>query len=159
MMAVRQLAPAIAELYGPGRMVIVYVVSGVVGFVVSSAAGAWMSFIPIPFLQGGYVTVGASASVFGLLGAAVYYGRRSGSRQVSSTAWNWAIPVFLMGFVLQGVDNYAHLGGFIGGYVVGRLLDPLTPERINHMLGGLICLVASLLAILVSFVVGLPFRP
>jgi rhomboid protease GluP len=159
MMAVRQLAPAIAELYGPGRMVIVYVVSGVVGFVVSSAAGAWMSFIPIPFLQGGYVTVGASASVFGLLGAAVYYGRRSGSRQVSSTAWNWAIPVFLMGFLLQGVDNYAHLGGFVGGYVVGRLLDPLTPERINHMLGGLVCLVASLLAILVSFVVGLPFRP
>ena len=37
-------------------------------------------------LRGGQFTVGASASIFGLLGALVYYGRRSGSRMVGSQA-------------------------------------------------------------------------
>src|SRR4030095_14837001 len=36
---IRQLAPDVAELYGPGRMVIIYTIAGVVGFTVSSTAG------------------------------------------------------------------------------------------------------------------------
>jgi rhomboid protease GluP len=156
LMAMRQLAPTIAELYGPGRMVIVYTVSGVAGFLLSSLAGQYLAFIPVPFLVGGRITLGASASIFGLLGALVYYGHRSGSRMVTSAAWNWALPVFLMGFLIPGIDNYAHIGGFVGGYVAGRFLDPLTPERVNHLLAGLICLVLSVLAIVVSFAVGLP---
>jgi rhomboid protease GluP len=158
MMWVRQLAPAVAELYGPGRMVIIYTVAGATGFLLSSSAGQWLAFIPLPFLQGANVTVGASASIFGLLGAVVYYGRRSGSRMVASQAWNWAIPAFLFGFLMPGIDNYAHIGGFAGGYLAGRWLDPLKPERVNHMLGAVLCLVASILAILVSFFVGLPLQ-
>lgn len=157
LMWIRQLAPAIAELYGPGRMVIIYTIGGVCGFLLSSCAGQWLSFIPLPFLQGANVTVGASASIFGLMGATVYYGHRTGSSLVSSTAWNWALPAFLLGFLLPGIDNYAHAGGFAGGYLAGRWLDPLTPERINHMLGAFICLGASLVAIALSVIVGLPF--
>jgi rhomboid protease GluP len=154
---IRQLAPAVAELYGPGRMVIIYTVGGVAGFLLSSAAGAWLAFLPVPFLQGAGVTVGASASIFGLLGAVVYYGRRSGSRLASTTAWNWALPAFLFGFMLPGIDNYAHAGGFVGGYLAGRWLDPLLPERVKHMLAAVVCLAASALAIVVSRLVALPF--
>ena len=157
MMWVRQLAPEIAELYGPGRMVIIYTVGGVAGFLLTSVAGHWMAFLPIPFLQGGRFTLGASASIFGLLGAAVYYGRRSGSRAVASTAWNWALPMFLFGFLLPGIDNYAHAGGFVGGYLAGQWLDPLKPERVNHLLAGALCLLASVLAVIVSVLTGLRY--
>ena len=132
---VRQLAPAIAELYGPGRMVIIYTIAGVVGFALSSFAGEFLRFMPIRALQGAGVTVGASAPIFGLLGAAVYYGRRTGSSAVGSQAWSWALPMLLFGFIMPGIDNYAHLGGLAGGYVVSQWLDPLKPERVNHMLG------------------------
>jgi rhomboid protease GluP len=147
MLWIRQLAPAISELYGPGRMVIIYTVAGVTGFALSTSAGPLLGWLPIPFLQGANLTVGASAPIFGLLGAAVYYGRRTGSSAVASQAWSYALPLFLFGFVMRGIDNYAHAGGFIGGYLAGRLLDPLKPERVNHMLWALICLGLSLLAI------------
>jgi rhomboid protease GluP len=136
-------------------MVIVYTVAGVVGFTLSSVAGDLLAFLPIRVLQGANVTVGASASIFGLLGALVYYGRRGGSSAVGSQAWNYAIILFIFGFIMPGIDNYAHAGGFGGGYLAGRLLDPLRPERVNHMLAAVICLAASILAIIVSVVTGM----
>jgi rhomboid protease GluP len=60
---IRQLAPTIAELYGPGRMVIVYTVAGIVGFTFSSVAGRFIGFLPI--IGGAQLSVGASAPIFG----------------------------------------------------------------------------------------------
>jgi rhomboid protease GluP len=149
---IRQLGPAVGELYGAGRMVIIYTIAGVTGFVFSSFAGEFLGWLPIRVLQGAEVTVGASASIFGLLGAAVYYGRRTGSSMAASQAWNYAVPLFIFGFILPGVDNYAHAGGFVGGYLAGQWLDPLKPERANHMLGALVCLVLSLLSVAYSVI-------
>jgi rhomboid protease GluP len=149
MYGVRQLGPGVAELYGPGRMVIVYTAGGIVGFLFSSTMGLVL-YPPEHF----HMTLGASASIFGLLGAAVYYGRRSGSRFVQSQAMYYAISMFVFGLLFPGIDNYAHAGGFAGGWLAGRLLDPLRPERINHMLGAVVCLVLSLLSIVVSYLVS-----
>jgi len=102
------------------------------------------------FLQGASVTVGASAAIYGLLGALVYYGRRTGSRLVHAQAMSWAISMFVLGLIVPGIDNYAHAGGFIGGFLAGRFLDPLKPERINHIVGALVCLGLSLLSIIAS---------
>jgi rhomboid protease GluP len=152
-MWIRQLAPAIGEFYGPGRMVIIYTVSGVAGFAISSIAG--YIGIPIPFLQGSQLTVGASASIFGLLGALVYYGRRSGSRLIHGQAMSWVLMAGVMGFILPGIDNWAHAGGFGGGYAMALWLDPLKPERVNHLAIAVVCLAASILAILASVVIWL----
>jgi rhomboid protease GluP len=152
---VRQLAPAVSELYGPGRMVIVYTVATIVGFAATSLAGAFLSGVPIPMLRGAPLTVGASAAIFGLLGALVYYGRRSGSRAVYSQALMYAGIMFVFGLMMPNIDNWAHAGGFAGGYVAGRLLDPMEPERVNHMAAALVCLALSVLSIVVSVLHGL----
>jgi len=146
MLGVWQLLPSIAELYGAGRTVIIYTAAGVAGFFLSSTIG-W--FLPgLPFL-GAYYTLGASASIFGLIGAAAYYGRRSGSRLASNQAWSYAISMGAYSFLLGGgmVDNAAHIGGFAGGYLAGRLLDPLKHERIDHLVMAAVCLLASVGAI------------
>ena len=148
MMWVRQLAPATAGLFGPGRMVIIYIGGGVAGFALSSFAGA---FIPDLFiLRGGQFTVGASASIFGLLGALVHYGRRTGRQHVSAQAKSFALFMGLFGLIMPGIDNYAHAGGFGGGYLLAALLDPLKPERVDHLAIAVACLAASMLAILAS---------
>ena len=72
MLWVRQLAPETADLFGPGRTVIIYTLAGVAGFAASSFAGGFLSFLP-GMLRGGTFTVGASASVFGLIGALLHY--------------------------------------------------------------------------------------
>ena len=64
--------------------------------------------------------------------------------------------MLLFGFMMPGVDNWAHLGGLGGGYLTGRLLDPLKPERGDHVLLAVACLVISLLAVAYSVVTGLP---
>jgi rhomboid protease GluP len=153
MMWVRDLAPPTARLYGPGRTVIIYTLAGVCGFSASSLAFL-MPFLP-GFLRGAGFTVGASAPIFGLIGALLYYGRRGGSSHIGQQAKSLAITMLLFGFVMPGVDNWAHLGGLGGGYLAGRILDPLQPERGNHVLAAVVCLVVSLLAVAVSVVKGL----
>jgi rhomboid protease GluP len=151
MLWVRQLAPEVVELYGAPRSVLIYTAAGVAGFALSSGAGLLFGGLPIPFLRGAQVTLGASAAIFGLLGALVYYGRRGGSRHISGQATSMAAVLFIFGFIMPNIDNYAHLGGFLGGYGMARWLDPLQPEKIDHMVWALICLAATLASILASF--------
>jgi rhomboid protease GluP len=153
MMWVRDLAPVVADVYGPGRMVIIYTLAGVSGFLLSSVA----VFLPrLPLLSGAGLTLGASAAVFGLLGALVYYGRRTGSSLVRGEALRYAVILGVMGLIIPGVDNFAHAGGFFGGYLSGRLLDPMKPERIDHIVIAVVCLVAVVLSIGASVLTGLP---
>jgi membrane associated rhomboid family serine protease len=156
MMAVRQLAPPTADIYGAGRMVIIYTIAGVVGFAASTCAGEYLWWMPIPFLRGGDWTLGASASIFGLLGSLVYYGKRGGSSLIHREAMANVAGLFIMGLILPGIDNYAHAGGFAGGYLAAMWLDPLKPERMDHFVGAALCIVLSALSIIVSIITGLP---
>ncbi len=158
MLWVRQLAPAASELYGSSRMFIIYTCSGVVGFTLSSAVGWFMPFLPAAF-GGSRLTVGASAAIFGLLGALVYYGRRTGSSHIGEQAKFWAIIVFIYGLIMPGVDNWAHFGGFLGGYTVSRWLDPLQPERLDHLIVAFLCALLSLASIFASVLAGLSLLP
>lgn len=150
---VRQLAPVTAEIYGPGRMVLIYAAGSILGFGASSAAGLVLG--PVPFIGGAVFTIGASAPIFGLLGALVYSGQRGGSSFVSNQAKSLAIVFFVLGFALPGIDNWAHAGGFAGGYLLARWLDPMLPERINHLAGAAVCIGLTALAILASLLQGL----
>src|SRR5262249_47023304 len=110
---IRQLGPAVEELYGPARFFVIFTVSGVVGFVVSDVIG--VSF-----------TVGASGSIFGLLGAMVAFGRRRGGAfgaMVLRQYGQWALLLFILGFFMSGVNNLAHAGGFLGGLAAGLVLS------------------------------------
>lgn len=110
---IRQLGPAVEELYGPARLVIIFTVSGVLGFVVSSLLSA-------------YPTVGASGAIFGLLGAMVAFGRRRGGvfgAMVLRQYGQWALVLFILGFFMSGVNNLAHAGGFVGGFGAGLALS------------------------------------
>jgi rhomboid protease GluP len=133
---------------------IIYTVAGIVGFTASSFMGAFLPFLP-RVLRGAGFTIGASASIFGLIGALAWYGRRTGHSQVSDYAKKMAIGGALFGFLMPGIDNWAHLGGFAGGYLSARILDPLLPERGDHVLLGLLCLLLSAVSVGVSIVTGL----
>ena len=93
-------------------------------------------------------------SIFGLLGALVCYGRRTGQRAMHQQMWTWAVVMFLFGAIMPGVDNWAHAGGFLGGFAVARALDPLKPERTVHMAWALVCLLLTAVSIVLSIVTG-----
>ena len=155
MLWVRNLAPATAQLFGPARVVLIYTAASVGGFALSSLAGVLLPFLP-QVLRGAQFTVGASAPVFGLLGALVLYGQRTGSSMVGSQALGYAVILGLFGFIMPGIDNWAHLGGFLGGYGAAAILDPRLPERLDHLLAALACLVATAAAVVASVLTALP---
>ena len=155
MLSVRNLGPAVSEFYGGARAVIIYFVAGAAGFLASSFAGAYLTFLP-DRLQGGSFTVGASAGVFGLLGAVLHYGRRGGSAQIRELATRWIVINLVLGFSIARIDNWAHLGGLAGGYLMSFWLDPFQPERGTHTLVAVGCLLVSVAAIVLSVVTGLP---
>ena len=149
-----QMGPAITELFGSSRTVIIYTIGGITGFALSSVAGAY--FPNLPFLRAAGLTVGASAPVFGLIGALYHYGRK-GSSIIRQTAISIMVQAALFGLLVPGIDNYAHIGGFAGGYLASAFLNPMTRERGDHTIIALICLAASAAAIIASIVTGLGF--
>lgn len=151
---IRQLAPAVADLYGPGRMVIIYTASGVTGFAISTMAGMYLPRLPL--IGGAMFSVGASAPIFGLLGALVYYGRRTGNSQAGQAGLQYAIFLGVFGLIFPGVDNWAHAGGFAGGWLMSMVLDPMSRERIDHLALAVVCLGTTLVALVASFVTALP---
>jgi rhomboid protease GluP len=149
-----QMGPAITELFGPARTVIIYTAGGVAGFALSSLAGRY--FPSLPFLSAAPMTLGASAPVFGLIGALYHYGR-SGNSMVRQMAVSIMVQAVIFGLLVRGIDNYAHLGGFAGGYVASTFLNPLSSERGDHMIIAAACLVATALSIAASFLTGLTY--
>jgi rhomboid protease GluP len=155
MMALRQLGPPIAELYGPGRMVIIYIAGSAAGFALSTLAGLY--FPHIPLLGAGTVTIGASAAIAGLVGALWHYGHRGANSMARQYANTFVVYMIIIGLAMPGIDNWAHFGGLAGGYGMGRLLDPLKRERTDHVLIALCCLAVSLASVAVSFF--MPLEP
>ncbi len=109
---IRQLGPEIGQLYGPARYFIIFTVAGVFGFVLSNAFS-------------GAPTIGASGAIFGLFAAMIVYGRNQKSSMatmMTRQVWQWAILLFIFGFIGSGVNNWAHFGGFVGGWLISKIL-------------------------------------
>ena len=140
---IRQLGPEVEKCYGPARLVVIFTVAGVAGFVLSNAFD--VSF-----------TVGASGSIFGLLGALVAYGRRRGGafgRLQLQQYGQWALVLFVAGFFMAGVNNLAHAGGFVGGFASGLVLS-LAERRAETTVDWLLASAAIVLTV-VGFVLAL----
>ena len=161
---VRILVPQVAELYGPGRTVIIYTIGSIAGFLASSSAPVLILWAA-PFLRGplsvfpgfGVYTLGASAALMGMWGALLYYGQRTGSSNLRQWAWRNVLYFMIFGLMVRGIDNWAHIGGLAGGWLVARLLDPLKPERVDHLAIAVVCLLVTFVAIVWSVITALPY--
>jgi rhomboid protease GluP len=109
LMIVRNLAPGVNQVYGPARAFVIFTLSGAAGFVLSN-------------LVSGSATVGASGSIFGLFAALIVYGRRVGHTMLTRQLWPWVIINFVLGFTMSGVNIWAHVGGFAGGWVIAEAM-------------------------------------
>lgn len=140
MMALWQIGPLIIQEYGSYRMVSIFTLSGVGGFLAS-------------YLAGVAFTLGASAAVCGLIGATLYFGKSRGGhfgQAVYQQVGGWAIGIFLFGFLVPGINNWAHGGGMLCGALTGFLLGyrEKNEENFYHRLLGVICVLATLAALI-----------
>ena len=88
--------------------------------------------------------IGASAPIFGLLGALVYYGQPR--RQQHGALGGDELrrdAVRVRPDHARASTTSRTLGGFAGGYLASMWLDPLKRERMDHFIGAAICLLAT----------------
>jgi len=142
---IRQIGPMVEDLFGTSRLIIIFTVSGILGFILST-------------MQGTPLTIGASGSIFGLLGALIYYGRARGGMfraVIYPQIMTWAVVLFIYGFLAPRVDNFAHLGGFIGGYLAANLFgyEERKPENLTHKTLAALSIVLTIVAFGINFAV------
>ena len=135
MVAFRQLSDLVVQAFGVYRLIILYAVSGAVGFWVSYLAG-------VPF------TIGASASVCGLIGAVLYYGKSRGGiygQAIYKQIGMWAIAIFAFGFFVKGINNWGHGGGFAAGILLGLLMgyEEKKRETLTHKIIAGLCVIVT----------------
>ena len=135
MIALRQIGPLVIHEYGSQRMIVIYTLGGVAGFVLS-------------FLAGVRFTIGASAAVCSLIGAILYYGKSRGGiygRNLYSQIGGWAISIFVFGLIVPGINNWGHGGGMAAGALLGYILgyNEKKRENVRHKLLGSMCVVVT----------------
>ncbi len=129
-----QLGMVCENLFGRARLVVLHVLSGAGGFLLSA-------------VMTDTISAGASASLAGLMGALLVFGFRSYRRIPPSLrrhfTWYllpWVAVMLGLGMFYRAIDNWAHLGGLLAGAALGLLLDtrlsPSPPSRVTRVVQG-----------------------
>ena len=134
------VGPLVEEVYGSARYLFLYIVTGAVGFAASSLTG--------------HFSVGASGALMGLIGLMLAITTRRGGaymQMVRAQLIRWVAYIFIIGFLVRGIDNAAHFGGLAAGFLLGKVFADRQPvnsvERQHaYLLGWL-----AGLAVVVSF--------
>lgn len=101
------------------------------------------------------ISAGASGAIFGLMGALLYFGYHY-RIYLGNVIKSQIIPIIvinlLFGFLVSGVDNAAHIGGLIGGFLMAMVLGVPEHNDKSSRINGMI-----LLLIYLAFVIYMVF--
>jgi len=125
----------IENFYGKLKFLIIYLFSAITGALMS-------------MLFTNAISAGASGAIFGLLGSLVYFGYHY-RIYLGSAMRSQIIPLIvfnlLLGFLLVGIDNAAHIGGLIGGVVISIAVGVKNKSSIIDQVNGVVISVIMLL--------------
>ena len=129
MYALYLLGSQAESFFGKGKFLIIYLLSAI--------SGSLLSIL----LNQNAVSIGASGAIFGIMGALLYFGYNY-RVYLGNTLVREIIPVILInlafGFMLTGVDNYAHIGGLVGGITTAMAVGLTTRSGKTDKLNGII---------------------
>jgi len=142
------IGPLIEDLLGKERFLLLYIVTGAFGFMLSNwYYGPWLT------------TAGASGAVFGLIGAGIVFSKRwsQWGSMLGQQLIHWAIYGFGYGLVI-GANNAAHFGGFVAGVAFAYLLPKRHRDKesaARSFLWGLVywlCVTATVLSLFLALI-------
>jgi rhomboid protease GluP len=116
MMVLMDVGPPVEEVYGSARFLFLYTTTGIAGFFLSALHGR--------------PSVGASGAILGLIGLMIAITTKRGGAMMHalrSRLISWVVSIFVIGFLLSGVDNWAHFGGLAAGFGLGKLFADREP--------------------------------
>ncbi len=126
------------------KFLVIYLVAGISGSLFSMIFG------------GNYASIGASGAIFGLMGALVYFGyhyRVYLGNVVKSQIIPLIVLNLMLGFFMTGIDNFAHIGGLIGGTLISIALGVKDKSTwFEQMNGWIITIIFLIFAYYMAFI-------
>ena len=114
--------------FGKKKYPIIYLVSAITGSLLSICMSDGFS-------------IGASGAIFGLLGATLYFGYHY-RVYFGSVILSRIIPIIIInlgiGFMISGIDNFAHIGGLVGGFLISKALGINSKDKKSDKINGII---------------------
>ena len=133
------IGPQVESFYGKLKYLFIFLVSGICG-----------SILSLVFSSSNIVSVGASGAIFGLLGAIIYFGYHY-RVYLGNVLKSQIIPVIILnlviGFMISGIDNFAHVGGLIGGLFAAMACGVPDKSSTSDKINGCILLIIYLIFI------------
>lgn len=123
MFSLYMLGRVIEGMFGRGRFLLIYGGSGIIG-----------ALTGLLFLNNHTVSVGASGAIFGLLGSFFYCGFFHKNSNHHFNLINLIMITILnlwIGFSAKGIDNAAHIGGLIGGFLLTIGVEPALKNGVS----------------------------
>ena len=125
----------IETFLGKTKYLAIYLFSGIVGCLMS-------------MVFSNYLSVGASGAIFGLMGALVYFGYHY-RLYLNTVIKSQIIPLIVfnlaLGFMVPGIDNLAHIGGLIGGYLSSMAVGVSDKATVQERVNGWVVLILLIL--------------
>ena len=126
------IGSSVESFFGKTKYLVIYFIS-----ILSS------SLLSIVINKANIITAGASGAIFGLLGALLYFGYHY-RLYLGSNLKTQIIPIILLnlfiGFMSSGIDNAAHIGGLIGGFLISMILGVKYKSKKSERINGIILL-------------------
>ena len=133
----------IENFYGKKKFALIYLISALTG-----------SLLSISMHDGN--SIGASGAIFGLLGAYAYFGYHY-RVYFGTVLLKQVVPIIILnlaiGFMVPGIDNFAHIGGLIGGFLVSMALGVNSRDtKKQHIQGTILSIMFIGFLIVLAFV-------
>jgi rhomboid protease GluP len=126
MMVLMDIGPVVEEVYGSARFLFLYTAVGIGGYLLSAFT---------PFRHPA-LAVGASGAILGLIGVMIALTTRRGGASMQalrSRLVSWVVSIFVFGFLFPGIDNWAHGGGLISGFLLGKVFADREPMNASEV--------------------------
>lgn len=135
MYALYVIGPQVESFFGKWKYLFIYLVSGICG-----------SMLSMTFSQAA-LSVGASGAIFGLLGSLLYFGNHYRA-YLGTVIRSQVLPIIVLnlvlGFMSSGIDNFAHIGGLLGGVLSSMIMGIPEQENKSDRINGIIILIIAL---------------
>ena len=128
MYALYSIGSLAESYYGKIKFTLIYFVSAITGSLLS-------------IIMSDTFSIGASGAIFGLLGCLLYFGYHY-RVYFGSVLLNKIVPVIVLnlfiGFMIQGIDNFAHIGGLVGGFLISKAVGINSRDKKSDKINGII---------------------
>ena len=110
MYSLSQVGPSVELIFKTWRFIVIYLISGLFGSVFSVV------------FQSNVLSVGASGAIMGLLGALGVWAVMARNKQLVRIILLNLLIIAAFGFTAPNIDNFGHLGGFVGGALISWIM-------------------------------------